>query len=344
MASVDESVGSASPLKSALEAGVNAISQVQTVVFTKYVRVVLPLDGYVFWVKADMLSPSALYNAMAFNAEKFNESGVVISVAPTLIVQGSLHYATETQQTEDSTYAKNTVVFTSEKEVQDLNEVNPNVIFIATFQGVRFAFSKRQSFYQQSDLHHYMGNAIYSTMATQIIDNPSQLDTRDLVVSNSLPAWLALNSYQRPYSAYITQPPIPLYPSFAVPDNIEPPFGAVHINPPDTKGIQAAPYLDSTLSNTQLAVDKVRITLYGVRNARAKDFTDSVNQYSLDTDVIGIMNIPMLRDEKLTQSELTILAQKKTIDYEVNYYQGAMREISRRLITHAIMSYYPQDL
>lgn len=343
MGTLDEAVGSASPLRAALDAGVDALSQVQEITFTKYVRVVLPLDGYVFWVKATLLSPSALFNSMAYNEIKYDQSGVIVADAPILIAKGSLHYASATQQTEDANYAKNTVVFTSEDEVKDLNTVDGNQVFIAEFEGVRFSFSSRGSYYRQANLYHYVGNALYSTMDTQLVDNPEQLNTRDVIVSNSLPAWLALSNYIRPYSAYINQPPIPLYPSFLVPDNIAPPFGAVHIYPEGTQALQSAPLLDSTLSHTQLAKDRVRITFYGLRNDRALDFIDSVNQYSLDTDVIGIMNIPTMRDEKLTQNELNILAQKKTVEYDVSYYQSSMRNIARQYIKHAIIAYYPQD-
>ena len=43
------------PIGADLQTGVEAISIQQTVTFTKYVRLVLPLDGYVFWVAAPLL-------------------------------------------------------------------------------------------------------------------------------------------------------------------------------------------------------------------------------------------------------------------------------------------------
>lgn len=340
---VEEAFPQGSQLEEALAAGVITLSQQQEITFTKYVRVVLPLDGFVFWVKADMLSPSAAFGSMAYDVETFNESGTIIIPAPTLVARGSLHYVSETNQKEDAVYAVNTVIFTSLDPVEDFNQVSPTVLFIAEFEGVKFAFSKRQSFYRQAKLYHYVGQAVYSTMETQVIDDPAQLNLRDVVVSNSLPAWLALNNYQRSYAGSIVNPPISLYPSFAVPDNLAPPFAAVHILPETTRSLQSAPYLDSSLSHSQLTTEKVRLSFYGVRNARAMDFIDAVNQYTLDTEAFGLMNMPTMRDEKVTQNELSTLAMKKVADYEVNYYQSTMRGISRQLIKHAIVNYIIKD-
>jgi len=55
----------------------------------------------------------------------------------------------------------------------------------------------------------------------------------------------------------------------------------------------------------------VRITLFGVRNDQALDFVACVNQYSLDYDMFGVMNMPTIRDEKRTQAELNVIAMKK---------------------------------
>ncbi|ECP0802337.1 hypothetical protein FYO77_25455, partial [Salmonella enterica] len=43
-------------LNAALTQGLDDISRFQVVTFTKYIRKVLPLDGFVFWVKASVLS------------------------------------------------------------------------------------------------------------------------------------------------------------------------------------------------------------------------------------------------------------------------------------------------
>jgi hypothetical protein len=89
----------------------------------------------------------------------------------------------------------------------------------------------------------------------------------------------------------------------------------------------------------QLTTDKVRITFYGLTNAQVMDFVDTVNQYTLDTDVLGIMNMPIVRDEKRPQSEIQAIAMKKTIEYDVSYYQQRIRDVARQLIEQCIVDY-----
>lgn len=332
---IDEALRSPNQLGSDLQAGVDAISESATVTFTKYVRLVLPLDGTIFWIRADMLSTGALYNAAQYNKFAFNQYPKIITPAPTVVAKGSLHYATNMQQEEDHTFSVNRVVFTSEQPITDLNEIGPTVLFIGVIRGVKFAFSERGSFYWQSRLWHYRGAAIYSDMYPQIIDSLAGLDTRNVVVSNSLPAWLAFNGYNNTkYGGFAN--PVTLYPSFLVPPNLIPPFGSVHIPPESTQALAAAPEITQNSSHYQLTSERVKITLWGTRNFNAMDFIDAVNQYSLDTDVIGIMNIPTIRDEKRTQVELAAIAQKKSVEYEISYTQQAVRDIALQYITNAI--------
>jgi len=67
-----EALGARGPLAADLAEGVIAIGQDQEITFTKYVRLVLPVDGYVFWVKADLVGPSALLNAGRLNSVALN--------------------------------------------------------------------------------------------------------------------------------------------------------------------------------------------------------------------------------------------------------------------------------
>ena len=156
---------------------------------------VLPLDGFIFWLRRDLVSQSALFNASNLNAVQLNQPPVTVTSAPFLNVQGSLHYATIKEQAEDSTVAVNTVIFTALSLVQDFNQIGPNVIYIATFGELQFAFSQQAPYYQQANTYHYQGQAIYSTMESQIINNLAGFDDSSVVVSNSLPLWLALNGY-----------------------------------------------------------------------------------------------------------------------------------------------------
>lgn len=337
MVGVNEASGSNTPLGAAIHAGAEAISYDQEITFTKYVKLVLPLDGFVFWVRAGLVSSSAMFNTSKFNSKALGAP--IPASAPVEISRlGSLHMVTQMQQVEDETFALKRVVFTSETEIQDFEAIGPYTIYIGEFEGTRFAFSQRKSFFAQSDTFHYVGDAIYPAMESQIIDNVAQFN-QDLVVSNSLPLWLNFNHYRPPYPTVLID--LPLYPSDLVPANLEPPYGAVHIY--DTNALQPIPRLERNSTHWQLASEKVRITTYGVKNRGALDFQDMVIRYTQDNETFGIMNTPIFRDEKRVQSELSMIAMKKTIEFEIDYYQNTARDIARQLILSCIPTFTFSD-
>lgn len=293
--------------------GLKELTLDQSIPFTQYIRKVLPLDGFVFWLRT-----------------------------ATINVSGSLHVETDKRQLEDETIAVNRVVFTAAEEIQAFNSVSPNTIWVGQYATIRFAFTRRTAFFDAAGIYHYAGEAVYPALANILVDVGSELSDAELVVSNSLPAWLTLFDYRPEWLAPLN-PGIVLYPSFAIPDNLPPPYGAVHILPEQTTGLQAAPRFDNHTTHNQLASDMVHVTLYGATNSMALDFLDLVNRYSYDMDVIGIMNIPIVRDEKRTQAELGILAMKKTIEFQVSYYQTRINNIARQLILHAAATIIPVD-
>lgn len=321
MTTVAEAIAAAQTQMSAvLDAGVDQLSLYQEITFTKYVKLVLPLDGFVFWVRADLVGAAAMQNATQIGPNPVN-------AAPSFAAKGSIHLATNRRQEEEQTVAVNALVFTSEVEVQPLSEVSPVVMFLGTWEGVRFAFAQRSSFYRQANLHHYVGDAVYPAFATQIIDDVAQLDQRQ-VVSNSLPVWLSL--------AAVTG--IALYPAFLVPDNLTPPYAVVSIPPGTTTALQAVPLRDIYSTHWQLVSDVVKVTFYGLRNDQVLDFQDSVNEFSMNTDIIGIMNMPVVRDERRMQAELTALSIVKSIEFKVSYYQTRINDIARQVITSCVPS------
>jgi hypothetical protein len=338
MPSVNESlISQLTPIGADLKAGVDSISLTQNITFTLYVRLILPVDGTKFWVRADQVKQGALYGATLLNGAVYNQPAALLTAAPIIIAPGSLHYASRTDQTEEEVIGINRVVFTSEVEIQDFNAVGPAAIYIGEFTPqngeapIRFSFSERGSYYQQSGLYHYVGQALYADMQTQIIDKFVGFD-QSAVISNSLPFWLQLNKWNFPAGQFPNLV-LPLFPSFLVTENLAPPFASVHVH--ETTAIQSMPWIDSQGNHWQLVQDKVRITTYGARNNLIMDFIDCVNEYTLLTDNFGIQNMPVARDEKKTQSELGIIAQKKTIEYEVDYYQFRARDIALKLIDQA---------
>lgn len=336
MVSVKEASSAKTELASDLDAGVQTISLNQEIKFGLYVRVVLPLDGYVFWLNANLMSNAALIEANIVTSQILQEVDGEESLS--IKTLGSLHFGTDIRQEEQENYAANRMIFTSEEEVTYFNQIAPNLMWIGEFEGMRFGFSSQSSRYKQAGLWHYVGFAIYADMDTQIINQVSQFSTAQ-IVSNSLPAWLAMNNYKPIYG--FGNPGITLYPSFLSPNNLAPPFATVHIDPSGTRALASAPTIDSSTSrHTQLCAERVRVTLWGANNAFAMNFFDMVYQYSSDVGTIGIMNMPVPRDEKRTQTELVAIAQKKVVEYEISYLQQSMRNISQQLITSVVPTFY----
>jgi hypothetical protein len=319
MATVNEAEQARTALGAALKAGLDTLDLNQAITFHLYQRKVLPLDGYVFWLRDATAAP--------------------------LVVMGAIHYISDLRQLEDTSLVSNRVIFSAENLVNDFATINPSTMWIADFDKVRFAFSSRASYFQQSNLYHYVGIDLDPSMANMIIDDPAQLpaDT-DLIVSNSLPIWLSLSNYNPAWHVDIPMPPITLFPSFLVPQNEPPVFGAVQIDPEQTTAYQMAPWLSAHLDHYQLAHDRVTVTLYGCTNRMALDFVDAVNQYTLDTDNMGIVGVPaIMRDDKKTQTEMMIIATKKHITFEVSYQQSTVRNLARQMIEHAKLTLYAQD-
>jgi hypothetical protein len=242
-------------------------------------------------------------------------------------VKGSLHHSIVNRQDEDQNVAINRMIFTTETEVEDLNAVSLDTIYIATVENQRFSFSEQHAFYKEAGLYHYEGDAIYPTMETQIIDSIEALNLKDVIVSNSLPLWLALNQF------------FPVYPSYLVAENLRPPFAAVHIDPVQTVALQAAPFVDSMSNQWQLCQDDVNITIYGLRNFNALDYVKYVYDYMLATEDMGLADFAVIRDEKQWQTELNVLAMRKSIDFKVTYNQSRIREVSRQLILKVFVRY-----
>jgi hypothetical protein len=115
----------------------------------------------------------------------------------------------------------------------------------------------------------------------------------------------------------------------------------VHIDPKSTEAMESVPRIGRLSSHHQNAVEDVTITMYGVNNDLMMTFMDCVLQYSQDYQYFGIMNCPIPRDEKTRQNELSIIAQKKSIHFKINYNQASIRDIVRQIIGRAIINYDP---
>ena len=339
MATLGESLGK-TELGAGLAQGVETISLNQEVTFTLYVKLVLPLDGYVFWVNASLLTDSAIYNASQYN--KLLPDNLPPEIPKKQItVTGSFHFNTNVQMLEDRQPAFNNIIFTATQSITDFNAINPQFIYVAEYQGLKFSFNSRDNYYKQADLYHYRGSSLYSIMDTQIIDTMTDFDAQSVIVSNSLPIWLTLNQF------------FPMYPSYLVDQNIAPPYAAVDVIPSETTALGQFPIINNVIPTSgnptqstynQLTSDTVKITMYGIRNNEVLNFAEYVYQYSMNTDNIGLMNMPIIQDEKTTQSELGIIAMKKTITFKVSYYQNTVNDVALKYIQSAFCSLTPHNL
>ncbi|WP_336981830.1 MULTISPECIES: hypothetical protein [unclassified Cedecea] len=312
MPSLDELQQTAkTELNATLTQGLDDLSRFQVVTFTKYIRKVLPLDGFVFWVKASVLSEDPS------------------SEPDTVDVKGYLHLTTETIQDDEQLYDRNVVTFTAQADIDPFNDIGSDVLYIGEFFGLQFSFSRRTGLNEPANLYHYTGEAIFPYMRSQIINSADDIDLSDVVVSSSLPVWLTLSQY------------MPMFPAMLSTQNLSPPYATVKcIN---TAPIAGGFYLDEQQNQYQLVSEDVTISITGLRNAGVEDFLRYVQQYTLGDDAeIGMMNIPVVQDERVTQNELNIIAMRKTIKFKVNYYQQRMRNVARKLITSAIPSIYPE--
>lgn len=310
MPSLSELNNAKTELNAALTDGLDDLSRYQVVTFTRYIHKVLPLDGFVFWVKASL-------------------TDVADPAQDTVQVKGYLHLTTETIQNDEQLFDRNVVTFTAQSDIDPFNDIGSDVLYIGEFFGLQFSFSRRIGLNEPANLYHYTGEAIFPHMRSQIINSADDIDLTDVVVSSSLPIWLTLNQY------------MPMYPAMLSSQNISPPFATVKCS--NTTPIAGAFYLDDQQNQYQLVSEDVTLSLTGLRNAQTLDFLRYVQDYTLRNDAeMGVMNIPVVQDERVTQNELNIIAQRKTIKFKVNYYQQRMRNVARKLVAFSIPSISPE--
>ena len=242
------------------------------------------------------------------------------------------------------------------------NCIAPNTLWVGTIQtgagtadscGLRFAFSSRSSLYFQANLWHYIGDAVYPPLASQLVNSIADLPAGP-IVSNSLPIWLGAAAEAA--AIYPGLNVAPVYASFLIPDNVQPPYIAVHVEPDQTNALQAFPLYTGwagppvplnanlvELTSHQLCRDRVRLTLYGLTNLSSLQYLSALIAYSQDYDAFGFMNSPAVMDDKRTQREMSVIAMKKRIEIDASYYQGTADAIARRLILSAPVTTTPRS-
>lgn len=298
-----------SQLAATLKSAVETISNDQHITFRLYVRQVLPLDGFVYWLNAAIVSDEEL--------ARLGISDIPVERS----VQGSLHRQVVTEQNDVTSRDVNSIIFTPTEQIDDFNVESPEAMYLGEYDGTQFAFSRMESKYTQAGIFHYRGRAVLPTMRTQIIDDPGDIPD-ELIISNSIPIWLSMKKFAT------------VYPSYLSPSNLKPPYIIADVQ--STTSLQLAPNYHGRWQHVQ---DRVRITLFGFNNRRALEFLDHVVQRALDDEEYGITNLPVVTDGKVGQVEINVLAQLKYIDFDINYYQETVRDIAEKLITEAVIKY-----
>jgi len=296
-----------------LQAGVDQLSRAQLYTFTLYQRLILPVDGYVFWCLGSAINPDVIDNNMTFQAN------------------GSLHVAQRVEQNPDSTIARQTVVFTSETQILEFSDMAADSLFMLTLpNGSLAAFSSQTNRYEAADIWHYVGVAVLPYEATQVISDPSIVGTLP-IVSNSLPIWMAMSTSG-----------LPVYPADLSPMNLVPPYVTADIT--GTQAMTMAPLVQSNSSQAQLCKETVTFTLWGCRSDQALDFQKAILDNSMPDDApYGTMTSIVPVDQKKTQPELAVIAQQKTMTVDVNYLQQRSRAIARELIASAFITLTTQS-
>jgi hypothetical protein len=324
MTFLSESQTKQTALAGALSAGLDNIRYGQEIAFTPYIRLVLPIDGFVFWVRYDQVG-----------AETLKDAGLLDEGAQPITVDCDIHMATSTDQSEDENIDVSNVVVTTKQEVRPFHDAIVTVMWLAESEGVRFAINSRKSFSQQANVFHYVGKTIYPAMMTQIIDDASQFNLRELVLSNSTALWLFIASDIH-RAVWLPGFTFPLFPKYLIPDNLDPPYGVVSPLEGTIRGINLAPTYSLTFSRDHFVEEEVDIILYGCPHRIAADFVDSVLGYTLAETTFGIQNTPTIKDEPRQQTELSVLAQKKRINFKINFHQRVLRDMAIRLITKCV--------
>jgi len=306
----------------ALENGLKVLSENQQVLFTRYVRLVLPVDGFVFWVKKSLIHQSnGAINNFMLNSVPINGSQPVIEPDDSFYVEGSLHYSTDNVQENTQVYGRNIVVFTTTSDVDDFNNIGESELLIGTFNDVQFAFSQRGKFYRGAGLFHYTGESINPIMRSQIVDDLAFFDDSK-VVNDSLPIFMSMNQLY------------PVYPAFRGLQNVRPPFISVDVV--DSVALQQTPTEDYYSNRSQWCKDTVKITAYGLNNNKALDYLWYLINTGLANTDFGIMNAPVFKKVDIPQSELNVTANAKETTIEINYYQERTLGIARQLIELAL--------
>lgn len=290
----------------------------EQITFNRYIRLVLPVDGFIFWVKQSLINPLS----PSLNGIALNELPDLTTIDDTIVIDGLFHYSTQNQQDNSQIYAKNSVLFTSSKKLDDFNELGESELLIGSIDGIQFAFNNSGNYYQKAGVWCYQGEAINPVMRSQIIDDVGQFSAQK-ICNDSLPLFMSRSLYA------------PIFPAFRGLQNLRPPYLSVDV-------LETKPYQqlasEETSERRQFCLDTVKVTCYGLNNNQVLDYIRYMVNEGVKNIDFGINNAPVAKKIDIPQSELNVTANAKEITFEVNYYQTRATEIAQKLIESALSS------
>lgn len=297
------------PLHHSLKGGLDDISYNEDVIFHEYRRKVLPLDGFLFWVKTYV----------------------------SRTVSGSLHVSTHSQSTEIENYDLSQLVFSTTENIHTFHSTQADRVWVGHVGPIRFLIGAQKNTFKEAGLFHYSAETIPPSHRPQFIETEAELDGYTPVVGTSLPLFLSLPTDTTPALNWCPWPKdVPVFPSFSAPDNQEPPYIIVHNDPHKVQSAGMGAVDPLTGDTHQILQEHVRLTLVGLPHTQAANVRDYILHWALlHSDVLGIVNTPVLTDEKRALNEASALAMIKTLELDVMYSQNTVRHTALKLINTA---------
>jgi len=296
-------------IENTLFEGYQQLSGQQKITFTKYVQRVLPVDGWVFWVKASLIDGEA---------------------APfTKVYSGTLHQSVNQTQEATKTNAVTNIILTANKPIDELKEVSATVMWLGEYDGSKFSFNVQNAFYDNARQYHYAGDAVYVENTPNIIDDIDDLDLENGIVTNCIPVFITLNEQ------------VQIYPAFLAPTNLKPPYATIEVK--DTRGIAAGQSYNPFEDSGMLQWDKVELTIYGLRKKQLSDFLKYLENQQLVTEAFGMYWLPSVQNENVPQSEINVLTNKKVLNFDVNYTFDAVRSQAEAFIRSITVDFFIRE-
>jgi len=296
-------------LDNTLFEGYQQLSGNQKITFTRYVSKILPIDGWHFWVKAELLDGET---------EPFNK-----------VVSGTLHQSVNQTQEATKSNAITSIILTVNQPIDLLKEVNQESMWLGEYDGSKFSFNIQNAFYDNANQFHYAGDAVYIENSDAFIDDINDLNLDDTVITNCIPLFIALNDQ------------VQIYPAFLNPTNLKPPYATIEVK--QTTGVAAGITFNEFDDSKLMQWDKVELSIFGLRKKQLSDFLKYLTTKQLETEAFGIYWLPSIQNENIPQSEVNILTNKKVLSFDVNYVIEDIRNAATAFIENIFVDFFVKE-